>query len=97
MAKQYPSEVRERAVRLVPEHREDYQTEYEATRSIATPTGRRSGQPRLHRRAPQPDLGGRLHVRGRLVWGGLRRVRRGVFSRAVVGWSAHRAVAGANT
>jgi transposase len=34
MPKQYPSEVRERAVRLVMETRDQYKTEYEAIRSI---------------------------------------------------------------
>lgn len=39
MPKQYPSELRERAVRLVIEHRGDYQTEYAAIRSIAAKLG----------------------------------------------------------
>ncbi len=34
MPKQYPREVRERAVRLVREHRGEYETEYAAIRSI---------------------------------------------------------------
>jgi transposase len=34
MPKQYPSEVRQRAVRLVLEHRDEYDTEYAAIRSI---------------------------------------------------------------
>jgi transposase len=34
MPKQYPSEVRQRAVRLVLEHRGEYDTEYAAIRSI---------------------------------------------------------------
>jgi transposase len=34
MPKQYPTEVRQRAVRLVLEHRDDYDTEYAAIRSI---------------------------------------------------------------
>jgi transposase len=39
MPKQYPRELRERAVRLVIEHRGDYQTEYAAIRSIAAKLG----------------------------------------------------------
>ena len=39
MPKQYPRELRERAVRLVAEHRGDYQTEYAAIRSIAARLG----------------------------------------------------------
>jgi transposase len=34
MTRQYPSELRERAVRLVAEHRGEYATEYAAIRSI---------------------------------------------------------------
>jgi transposase len=34
MPKQYPTEVRQRAVRLVLEHRDEYDTEYAAIRSI---------------------------------------------------------------
>ena len=39
MPKQYPSELRQRAVRLVAEQREQYQSEYEAIRSIAAKLG----------------------------------------------------------
>ena len=39
MPKQYPSELRQRAVRLVAEQREQYQSEYEAIRSIASKLG----------------------------------------------------------
>ena len=39
MPKQYPRELRERAVRLVIEHRGDYATEYAAIRSIAARLG----------------------------------------------------------
>jgi len=39
MPKQYPRELRERAVRLVIEHRGEYATEYAAIRSIATKLG----------------------------------------------------------
>jgi transposase len=35
----YPPELRERAVSLVREHRQDYPSEYEAIRSIATKLG----------------------------------------------------------
>jgi transposase len=35
MPKQYPTELRQRAVRLVVEQRDQYQSEYEAIRSIA--------------------------------------------------------------
>ena len=39
LPKQYPSELRERAVRLVAEHRGEYETEYAAIRSIAAKLG----------------------------------------------------------
>jgi transposase len=39
MPKQYPRDVRERAVRLVLEHRGDYATEWEAIGSIAAKLG----------------------------------------------------------
>jgi transposase len=39
MPKQYPRELRERAIRLVIEHRGEYQTEYAAIRSIAAKLG----------------------------------------------------------
>jgi transposase len=37
--KQYPRDLRERAVRLVAEHRGEYETEYAAIRSIAAKLG----------------------------------------------------------
>jgi transposase len=39
MPKQYPAELRQRAVRLVAEQRDQYQSEYEAIRSIAAKLG----------------------------------------------------------
>ena len=39
MPKQYPRELRERAVRLVAEHRGEYETEYAAIRSVAAKLG----------------------------------------------------------
>jgi transposase len=39
LPKQYPRELRERAVRLVAEHRGEYETEYAAIRSIAAKLG----------------------------------------------------------
>lgn len=39
MPMQYPRELRERAVRLVAEHRGEYETEYAAIRSIAAKLG----------------------------------------------------------
>ena len=39
MPKQYPRELRERAVRLVIEHRGEYETEYAAIRSVAAKLG----------------------------------------------------------
>jgi len=39
MPKQYPRELRERAVRMVIEHRGEYETEYAAIRSIAAKLG----------------------------------------------------------
>jgi transposase len=38
----YPTELRERAVRMVTEHKKDYSSEYEAIRSIATKLGIRT-------------------------------------------------------
>jgi transposase len=39
MPKQYPRELRERAVRMVAEHRGEYETEYAAIRSVAAKLG----------------------------------------------------------
>jgi transposase len=39
MPKQYPRELRQRAVRLVAEHRGDYETEYAAIKSVAAKLG----------------------------------------------------------
>ena len=39
MPKQYPTELRQRAVRLVAEQRDQYQSEYEAIRSTAAKLG----------------------------------------------------------
>jgi transposase len=39
MPKQYPTELRQRAVRQVAEQRDRYQSEYEAIRSIAAKLG----------------------------------------------------------
>jgi transposase len=39
MPKQYPTELRQRAVRLVAGQRDQYQSEYEAIRSISTKLG----------------------------------------------------------
>jgi transposase len=39
MPKQYPTELRQRAVRLVAEQRDQYQSEYEAIRSMAMKLG----------------------------------------------------------
>jgi transposase len=39
MPKQYPTELRQRAVRLVVEQRDQYQSEYDAIRSIAAKLG----------------------------------------------------------
>ena len=39
MPKQYPTELRQRAVRLVAEQRDQYESEYEAIRSIAAKLG----------------------------------------------------------
>jgi len=39
MPKRYPRELRERAVRMVIEHRAEYETEYAAIRSIAAKLG----------------------------------------------------------
>ncbi len=39
MPKQYPNEVRQRAVRLVIEQRDQYESEYEAIRAIAAKLG----------------------------------------------------------
>jgi hypothetical protein len=73
--KQYPGELRERAVRLVAEHRSEYETEYAAIRSIAVvdpehPRHRRAGKrdrqenapARPHQRAFRPDRPGPRHA-----------------------------------
>jgi transposase len=39
MPKQYPKDLRDRAVRLVTEQRGEYETEYEAIRSVAAKLG----------------------------------------------------------
>lgn len=39
MPKRYPRELREQAVRLVAEHRDDYETEYAAIRPVAAKLG----------------------------------------------------------
>jgi transposase len=39
MPKQYPRELRERAVRLVADHRSEYETEFAAIRSVAAKLG----------------------------------------------------------
>jgi hypothetical protein len=58
--KQYPGELRERAVRLVAEHRSEYETEYAAIRSTAVvdpehPRHRGPGSG-IARRTRRPDL-----------------------------------------
>jgi len=58
--KQYPRELRERAVRLVAEHRDQYETEYAAIRSIAAKLGIASPESlRLWVRKAEVDAGER--------------------------------------
>ena len=60
MPKQYPRELRERAVRLVAEHRDQYETEYAAIRSIAAKLGIASPESlRLWVRKAEVDAGER--------------------------------------
>jgi len=57
---QYPRELRERAVRLVAEHRDQYETEYAAIRSIAAKLGIASPESlRLWVRKAEVDAGER--------------------------------------
>jgi transposase len=61
--KQYPRELRERAVRLVAEHRGEYETEYAAIRSIAAKLGIATPETlRQWIRKAQVDAGERLGV-----------------------------------
>jgi len=61
--KQYPRELRERAVRLVAEHRDQYETEYAAIRSIAAKLGIASPESlRLWVRKAEVDAGERPGV-----------------------------------
>jgi transposase len=61
--KQYPRELRERAVRLVAEHRDDYESEYAAIRSIAAKLGIANPETlRLWVRKAQVDSGERPGV-----------------------------------
>ena len=63
MPKQYPRELRERAVRLVAEHRDQYETEYAAIRSIAAKLGIASPESlRLWVRKAEVDAGERPGV-----------------------------------
>jgi len=63
MPKQYPRELRERAVRLVAEHRGDYETEYAAIRSIAAKLGIASAESlRKWVRQAEVDAGARPGV-----------------------------------
>lgn len=63
MPKQYPRDLRERAVRLVLEHRGDYATEWEAIGSIATKLGIGSAETlRKWVRQAEVDAGQRVGV-----------------------------------
>jgi transposase len=59
----YPTELRERAVRMVTEHKKDYSSEYEAIRSIATKLGIRTPETlRKWVRQAEVDAGARPGV-----------------------------------
>ncbi len=58
----YPSEVRERAVRLVTEHRDQYTSEWAAITSIAAKCGMTAETLRKWIRRPQVDSGARRGV-----------------------------------
>jgi transposase len=63
MPKQYPKDLRDRAVRLVAEHCGEYETEYEAIRSIAAKLGIGSAETlRKWVRQSQVDAGQRPGV-----------------------------------
>jgi transposase len=62
MPKQYPKEVRDRAVRLVLEHRGDYDTEYGAIRSIGARCGVGAETLRKWLRQAEVDAGQRPGV-----------------------------------
>jgi transposase len=63
MSKQYPKELRDRAVRLVAEQRGQYESEYEAIRSIAAKLGIGSAESlRKWVRQAQIDAGARPGV-----------------------------------
>lgn len=63
MSKQYPKELRDRAVRLVAEQRGQYESEYEAIRSIAAKLGIGSAESlRKWVRRAEIDAGGRPGV-----------------------------------
>lgn len=63
MPKQYPDEVRKRAVRLMVEHRGEYETEYEAIRSVAAKLGIGSAETlRKWLRQVEVDAGARPSV-----------------------------------
>jgi len=61
-SKRYPVEVRERAVRLVLEHRGEYQTEWAAITSIAAKCGMTAETPRKWVRQVEVDGGRRPGV-----------------------------------
>jgi transposase len=59
----YPTELRERAVQMVTEHKKDYSSEYEAIRSIATKLGIRTPETlRKWVRQAEVDAGARPGV-----------------------------------
>jgi transposase len=63
MPKQYPTELRQRAVRLVVEQRDQYQSEYEAITSIAAKLGITAPETlRKWVRQAEIDAGGRVGV-----------------------------------
>jgi transposase len=72
MPKQYPRELRERAVRLVAEHRGEYETEYAAIRSVAGKLGISTAETlRKWVRQAEVDGGQRLRAPARLMLPGV--------------------------
>ena len=91
MPKQYPREFREQAVRLVAEHRGEYETEYAAIRSIAAKLGIATPESRRKRRGARKTKlrGYRRHDAAVSGYRGVRAATgtfRGTAGVTVLGW-----------